>query len=120
MSGALYTGAEYVQAMRLRERLRNEMLGVLRSVDLLATPTSPKPAPTFAAMWDVSLGFPRSNTPPFNLSGLPALALPSGFAKAGLPLSLQLAGRPFDEATVLRAGHAYQQTTDWHRRRPAV
>src|SRR5262250_1026133 len=99
--------------MRLRERLRNEMLDVLRSVDLLATPTLP-------AMWDASLGFPRSNTPPFNLSGLPALALPCGFASAGLPLSLQLAGRPFDEETVLRAGHAYQQATDWHRRRPSV
>ena len=120
MSGGLYTGAEYVQAMRLRERLRHEMLDVLRTVDLLATPTSPKPAPTFATMWDTSLGFPRSNTPPFNLSGLPALALPCGFAAAGLPLSLQLAGRPFDEATVLRAGHAYQQATDWHRRRPPV
>jgi len=120
LSGALYTGAEYVQAMRLRERLRNEMLDVLRTVDLLATPTSPKPAPTFAAMWDTSLGFPRSNTPPFNLGGLPALALPCGFAGVGLPLSLQLAGRPFDEATVLRAGHAYQQATAWHRRRPPV
>ena len=120
MSGGLYTSAEYVQAMRLRERLRHEMLDVLRTVDLLATPTSPKPAPTFTTMWDTSLGFPRSNTPPFNLSGLPALALPDGFATAGLPLSLQLAGRPFDEATVLRAGHAYQQATDWHRRRPPV
>ena len=120
LSGALYTGAEYVQAMRLRERLRNEMLDVLGTVDLLATPTSPKPAPTFAAMWDTSLGFPRSNTPPFNLGGLPALALPCGFAGVGLPLSLQLAGRPFDEATVLRAGHAYQQATDWHCRRPPV
>jgi aspartyl-tRNA(Asn)/glutamyl-tRNA(Gln) amidotransferase subunit A len=120
LSGGLYTGAEYVQAMRLRERLRNEMLDVLSTVDLLATPTSPKPAPTFTTMWDISLGFPRSNTPPFNLSGLPALALPCGFASAGLPLSLQLAGRPFDEATVLRAGHAYQQTTEWHRRRPPV
>ena len=120
MSGGLYTGAEYVQAMRLRERLRHEMLDVLRTVDLLATPTSPKPAPTFATMWDTSLGFPRSNTPPFNLSGLPALALPCGSASAGLPLSLQLAGRAFEEATVLRAGHAYQQATDWHRRRPPV
>src|SRR5262249_4293387 len=119
LSGALYTGAEYVQAMRLRERLRNEMLDVLRGVDLAATPTSPKPAATFATMWDVSLGFPRSNTPPFNLSGLPALALPCGFA-SGLPLSLQLAGRPFDEATVLRAAHAYQNVTDWNRRRPPV
>ena len=120
MSGGLYTGAEYVQAMRLRERLRHEMLDVLRTVDLLATPTSPKPAPTFATMWDTTLGFPRSNTPPFNLSGLPALALPDGFASAGLPISLQLTGRPFDEATVLRAGHAYKQATDWHRRRPPV
>jgi aspartyl-tRNA(Asn)/glutamyl-tRNA(Gln) amidotransferase subunit A len=120
MSGGLYTGAEYVQAMRLRERLRNEMLDVLRGVDLLATPTSPKPAPTFATMWDTTLGFPRSNTPPFNLSGLPTLALPCGFARAGLPLSLQLSGRPFDEATVLRAGHAYERATEWHRRRPRV
>jgi aspartyl-tRNA(Asn)/glutamyl-tRNA(Gln) amidotransferase subunit A len=120
MSGGLYTGAEYVQATRLRERLRHEMLEVLDTVDLLATPTSPKPAPTFATMWDPTLGFPRSNTPPFNVSGLPSLALPDGFSSAGLPISLQLTGRPFDEATVLRAGHAYEQATDWHRRRPPV
>ena len=69
-------------------------------------------------MWDTTVGFPRSNMPPFNLSGLPALALPCGFSTGGLPLSLQLAGRPFDEATVLRAGHAYEQATEWHTRRP--
>jgi aspartyl-tRNA(Asn)/glutamyl-tRNA(Gln) amidotransferase subunit A len=120
MHGGLYTGAEYVQAMRLRDRLRREMLDVLRTVDLLATPTSPKPAPTFETMYDTSLGFPRSNMPPFNLSGLPALALPCGFSASGLPLSLQLAGRPFDEATVLRAGHAYEQATAWHTRRPIL
>jgi aspartyl-tRNA(Asn)/glutamyl-tRNA(Gln) amidotransferase subunit A len=115
--GGLYTGAEYVQAMRLRERLRREMLDVLRSVDLLATPTAPKPAPTFATAYDRTTGFPRSNMPPFNLSGLPALALPCGFTGDGLPISLQLVGRPFDEATVLRAGHAYEQATEWHTRR---
>jgi aspartyl-tRNA(Asn)/glutamyl-tRNA(Gln) amidotransferase subunit A len=120
MHGGLYTGSEYVQAMRLRERLRREMLDALRTVDLFATPTSPKPAPTFEMMWDPTAGFPRSNTPPFNLSGLPALALPCGFSTGGLPISLQLAGRPFDEATVLRAGHAYEQATDWHTRRPPV
>jgi aspartyl-tRNA(Asn)/glutamyl-tRNA(Gln) amidotransferase subunit A len=117
LHGGLYTSTEYVQAMRLRERLRREMLDVLRTVDLLATPTSPKPAPTFATAYDKSVGFPRSNMPPFNLSGLPALALPCGFTSGGLPISLQLAGRPFDEATVLRAGHAYEQTTEWHARR---
>jgi aspartyl-tRNA(Asn)/glutamyl-tRNA(Gln) amidotransferase subunit A len=120
MSGGLYTSAEYVQAMRLRERLRQAMLDVLGTVDLFATPTSPKPAPTFEQMYDFNMGFPRSNTPPFNLSGLPTLALPNGFASSGLPISLQLTGRPFDEATVLRVGHAYQQATDWHTRRPPV
>jgi aspartyl-tRNA(Asn)/glutamyl-tRNA(Gln) amidotransferase subunit A len=104
--------------MRLRERLRREMLDALRSVDLFATPTTPKPAPTFETASDRSVGFPRSNTPPFNVSGLPALALPCGFTRDGLPISLQLAGRPFDETTVLRAGHAYEHATEWHRRRP--
>jgi aspartyl-tRNA(Asn)/glutamyl-tRNA(Gln) amidotransferase subunit A len=120
MSGGLYTSAEYVQAMRLRERLRQAMLDVLQTVDLFATPTSPKPAPTFEQMYDLTVGFPRSNTPPFNLSGLPTLALPNGFSSAGLPISLQLTGRPFDEATVLRVGHAYERATDWHTRRPPV
>jgi aspartyl-tRNA(Asn)/glutamyl-tRNA(Gln) amidotransferase subunit A len=120
LQGGLYTGAEYVQAMRLRERLRRQMLDVLGTVDLLATPTAPKPGPTFAEAYDTSVGVPLSNRPPFNLSGLPALALPCGFTRAGLPISLQLAGRPFDEATVLRAGHAYEQATEWHTRRPPL
>ena len=120
LHGGLYTAAEYVQAMRLRERLRRQMLDVLGTVDLLATPTAPKPGPTFAEAYDTSVGFPLSNMPPFNLSGLPALALPCGFTRAGLPISLQLAGRPFDEATVLRAGHAYEQATEWHTRRPPL
>jgi aspartyl-tRNA(Asn)/glutamyl-tRNA(Gln) amidotransferase subunit A len=58
--------------------------------------------------------------PPFNITGLPALALPCGFSGSGLPLSLQLSGRPFEETTVLRVGHAYQQVTAWHTRRPPV
>lgn len=120
MSGGLYTSAEYVQAQRLRERLRQSMLDVLQTVDLFATPTSPKPAPTFEQMYDLSVGFPRSNTPPFNVSGLPTLALPNGFSTSGLPISLQLTGRPFDEATVLRVGHVYERATDWHTRRPPV
>jgi aspartyl-tRNA(Asn)/glutamyl-tRNA(Gln) amidotransferase subunit A len=69
---------------------------------------------------DPSFPFARSNMAPFNMAGLPALALPCGFAPSGLPISLQLAGRPFDEATVLRAGHAYEQATEWHRRRPPI
>jgi aspartyl-tRNA(Asn)/glutamyl-tRNA(Gln) amidotransferase subunit A len=120
MAGALFTAEEYVQAQRLRARLRGDMHRTLREVDLLATPTAPVTAPTFRAVLDPDFPFARSNMAPFNMAGLPALALPCGFAPNGLPVSLQLAGRPFDEATVLRAGHAYEQATEWHRRRPPV
>jgi aspartyl-tRNA(Asn)/glutamyl-tRNA(Gln) amidotransferase subunit A len=118
--GALFTADEYVQAQRLRARLREDMHQALGRVDLLATPTATATAPSFSTVLDPNFPFARSNMPPFNMTGLPALALPCGFAPNGLPVSLQLAGRPFDEATVLRAGHAYEQTTDWHRRRPTI
>jgi aspartyl-tRNA(Asn)/glutamyl-tRNA(Gln) amidotransferase subunit A len=119
MVGGLFTSDEYVQAQRLRARLRADMHQALTDVDVLATPTATVTAPSFATALDPDFPFARSNMPPFNMSGLPALALPCGFAN-GLPISLQLAGRPFDEATVLRAGHAFEQATDWHRRRPPV
>jgi aspartyl-tRNA(Asn)/glutamyl-tRNA(Gln) amidotransferase subunit A len=120
LAGALVTGAEYVQAQRIRSRICRETAAVLRDVDVLATPTTPKPATPFALAHDPEFGFPRSNMPPFNLTGSPTLALPCGFSASGLPLSLQLAGRPFEEATVLRVGHVYEQATSWHARRPAV
>ena len=120
MAGGLFTADEYVQAQRLRARLRGDMHRVLADVDVLATPTAPVTAPAFSAVLDPNFPFARSNMAPFNMSGLPTLALPCGFAANGLPVSLQLSGRPFDEATILRAGHAYEQATDWHRRRPSV
>ena len=120
LAGALVTGAEYVQAQRIRSGICRETAAVLRDVDVLATPTTPKPATPFAQAHDPEFGFPRSNMPPFNITGSPTLALPCGFSASGLPLSLQLAGRPFDEATVLRVGHAYEQATRWHTRRPPV
>ncbi len=120
LAGALVTAAEYTQAQRLHAQLCGEMVEVLRDVDVLATPTTPAPATPFTLTQDPEFGFPRSNMPPFNLTGMPTLALPCGFASAGLPLSLQLAGRPFEEGTVLRVGHAYEQATTWHTRRPPV
>ena len=57
---------------------------------------------------------------PFNLTGLPAISIPCGFTSTGLPIGLQIAGKPFDEATVLRVAHAYEQHTDWHRRQPPI
>jgi aspartyl-tRNA(Asn)/glutamyl-tRNA(Gln) amidotransferase subunit A len=120
MAGGLFTSEEYVQAQRLRARLCHEMRAVLGEVDVLATPTMTATAPAFSTVLDPNFPFARSNMAPFNMTGLPALALPCGFAPNGLPVSLQLAGRPFDEATVLRVGHAYEQATEWHRRRPPI
>jgi aspartyl-tRNA(Asn)/glutamyl-tRNA(Gln) amidotransferase subunit A len=119
-AGGLVTAAEYTQAQRIRAQICAETAGVLRDVDVLATPTTPKPATPFAVAYDPEFGFPRSNMPPFNITGLPTLALPCGFSPTGLPLSLQLSGRPFEEETVLRLGHAYEQATPWHTRRPPV
>ena len=59
-------------------------------------------------------------TPPWNVTGMPAVSIPCGFSEGGLPLGLQLAGRPLEDGVVLRLAHAYQQATDWHLRRPPV
>jgi aspartyl-tRNA(Asn)/glutamyl-tRNA(Gln) amidotransferase subunit A len=120
LAGALVSASEYAQAQRLRARLSSDMAAVLQTVDVLATPTVRATATPFSVMLNPDFPFPRTNMPPFNMTGLPALALPCGISSSGLPMSLQIAGRPFDEATVLRVGHAYEQATEWHRRRPPV
>ena len=120
MAGGLVTASEYVQAQRVRMQICADVADVMKTVDVLATPTTPKPATPFKVAYDPELAFPRTNMPPFNLTGQPTLALPCGFSATGLPLSLQLSGRAFEETTVLRLGHAYQIATDWHTRRPPV
>jgi aspartyl-tRNA(Asn)/glutamyl-tRNA(Gln) amidotransferase subunit A len=123
--GRVVTAGHYLAAQRLRTRLYEEMMAALRTVDVLATPATPLPAPNIGEL-SVRLGDEEVGaleaicrfTGPFNLTGLPALALPCGFTRAGLPVGLQLVGRPFAEADVLAAGHAYQRATDWHLRPP--
>jgi aspartyl-tRNA(Asn)/glutamyl-tRNA(Gln) amidotransferase subunit A len=120
LTGALVTASEYTQAQRIRSEICRETAEVLKTVDVLASPTALKPATPFAQAFDPEFAFPKSNMAPFNLTGLPTLALPCGFSASGLPVSFQLSGRPFEESTVLRAGHAYEQATTWHTRRPPV
>jgi len=98
---------------------------LLETVDLLVAPTVPVAAPRIGqetvAVGPVELPIffgISACTPQFNVARVPALTVPCGFTAAGLPIGLQLAGRPFDEATVLAAGHAYEQATAWHARRP--
>ena len=125
--GLTVTAYDYLQGQRLRAQLTREFIdAVFSRVDVLATPTIPEPAPALAhvkagATADVIARMGRFSrlTRPFNALGLPALSLPCGAAPDGRPLALQLVGRPFDEATLLRLGHAYERATAWHRRRPA-
>lgn len=114
-------------ALRARDTLTTAMRCALASVDLLVTPTTPIVAARigqetirYGGVEESVLFAMIRCTAPFNATGLPALSLPCGFTRAGLPVGLQIAGRPFDEATVLRAGHAYEQATAWHTRKPRL
>jgi aspartyl-tRNA(Asn)/glutamyl-tRNA(Gln) amidotransferase subunit A len=117
---------DYLQALRLRARLTRAFVAeVFAQVDVLVTPVIPEPAPplahaTVGPVHELSARQGRFArlTRPFNGLGLPALSVPCGFSAAGLPLAFQIVGRPFDEPTILRVGHAYQQATDWHTKRP--
>jgi aspartyl-tRNA(Asn)/glutamyl-tRNA(Gln) amidotransferase subunit A len=116
---------ELLTGLRACDALTASMRAALETVDVLLTPTTPITAVRigqelvrYGAIEESVLGAMIRCTAPFNTTHLPALSLPCGFNDHGLPVGLQLVGRPFDEAMVLRVGHAYEQTTDWHRRSP--
>ncbi|HZH47599.1 MAG TPA: amidase, partial [Roseococcus sp.] len=119
LPAVMIRGSDYVQANRLRAVMRREIEELHRDVDVLVT-AAPGPAPLLSA-WrpaDFWRGH-GSHVAVFNVTGAPALVQCIGFAD-GLPLSFQIAGRPFDEATVLRVAHAYEQATRWQDRRPTL
>ncbi|MFO1027585.1 MAG: amidase [Acetobacteraceae bacterium] len=117
--GALLRAEDYVQAMRMRTKLTTEMQALFRTVDLLVMPSG-EPAGKLEPTPHAGLFTQSSWTTPFNTTGNPALSICMGFAANGLPQSLQIAGRLFDEATVLRAGDAYEKATPWRDRRPEI
>ncbi len=116
----LYNSSDYVQAQRERRTMLAEMMPIYAKYDVLLAPTGPGPAPRLDAWRTIRFWQHASLTTPFNVTGGPALAQCMGFTDTGLPLSLQIVGRPFAEATVLRAAHAYEQATPWRRRRPVL
>ncbi|MCC7370307.1 MAG: amidase [Chloroflexi bacterium] len=120
LASALTPAGDFVRAQRLRARLGREIAGLLREVDALLFPGQAEPATPFPAdPTPVELVRAASRyTNIWNLVGLPACVLPSGFSREGLPISLQIVGRPFDDATVLRIARAYERVTPWHTRRP--
>ena len=123
--GQYVLAKDYMHADRYRTMLGHAFADVLAQVDVLAMPGLPLTAQPLGqdtidirgeteSVWHAIL----RNTEPFDLTGLPALVMPNGFASDGMPMSLQIVGRPFDEPGVLKVGHAFQQATDWHTRRP--
>ena len=126
-AGFFVSASDYVQAQRARSLFYRESLDLLKKVDLLAGPTVPVTAfETGRTRVKVgnktagAIGLLTQYTRPFNLNGFPAITVPCGFSDAGLPIGLQLAGRPLEEETVLRTADAYERSTDWHRRRPPI
>lgn len=118
--GGLFSMSDYVQAQRVRKLIKQEMAQALQEVDVLVTPTSPKPAALLEGYEAMSTLVNPSFTAPFNVTGLPAISIPGGFTQAGLPIGLQIAGKPFDESTVLRVAYTYQQAARWFERRPPI
>jgi aspartyl-tRNA(Asn)/glutamyl-tRNA(Gln) amidotransferase subunit A len=119
-SGALMLASDYLAAQRAREVLKAEMATLLTEVDLLVSPSNPTTAPTFEQGARDALRRGPGYTGLYNMTGQPALSIPCGFDGSGLPIGLQIAGRPFADRTVLRAGHAYERAAGWYTRHPAL
>ena len=128
LAAALTPARYYYKAQKLRTLIRRQILEALERVDVLALPTSNIPAPKIPSRSGISsqeeadarISGVRNVVGAFNLAGVPALAVPCGFTSTNLPISLQLVGRPFEEALLLKVAHAYQQATRWHTMRPPI
>lgn len=130
--GNLLLAKDYVRANQIRTLIRQDFLQCFREVDVIVTPTvaatakAPKDHPIFIKVEyadgfseDVIWAYCRF-TMPMSLASAPCCIVPCGFSSDGLPTAIQIAAKPFDEATALQVGHAYEQATDWHRRRPPL
>jgi aspartyl-tRNA(Asn)/glutamyl-tRNA(Gln) amidotransferase subunit A len=123
--GALVSGADYVQAQRMRRVAQDALRRMFDNIDVIVCPTASMAAPPLDQYLSgetdvIATLFEHLHTPYWDTVGNPVLALPMGFNADGMPLSVQLAGRPFDEAGLLRVGQLLQTRTDWHLRMPEL
>jgi aspartyl-tRNA(Asn)/glutamyl-tRNA(Gln) amidotransferase subunit A len=117
-----YYEAYYKKAQQVRTLIRQDFDQAFQQVDVLVAPTAPTPAFKIGEKTDDPLQMYLSDvfTVPVNMAGIPGISIPCGFSSAGLPIGLQVIGRPFDEEMLLRVGHAFEQQTDYHRRKPSL
>ena len=123
LTGSIMPANVYYKVQKLRELTRREVLGSLADYDALILPTSKSCAPMVSAdpvitSKEAARNQPPVMTRPFNLAGVPAVSVNCGFNSEGLPIGLQIGGRPFDESTILKVAHAYEQHTPWRAARP--
>jgi aspartyl-tRNA(Asn)/glutamyl-tRNA(Gln) amidotransferase subunit A len=117
-----YYDAYYRQAQKMRTLIRRDFDEVFKKVDVILAPVTPTPAFVIGAHTDDPLAMYLEDifTVTANLAGIPGLSLPCGFSKDNLPIGMQLLGPQWGEETILRAGYAYEQATEWHTRKPPI
>ena len=120
VTACLIDALAYIRAQRERRRMISEMPSVFERCDVLLTASGARGAAAFGTPSQPAAWAEARTTAPFNVLGLPALSICNGFDADGLPLGMQIVGRPFDEATVLRVAHAYEAATPWRARRPTL
>jgi len=115
-----YYDAYYLRGQKVRTLIRNELDEVFKTCDAIITPTSPTVAFKIGEKTSDPLSMYLSDiyTIPANLAGIPAISVPCGFSKTGLPIGMQLMGRAFDEEMLLRISYTYEQNTEWHKKKP--
>jgi aspartyl-tRNA(Asn)/glutamyl-tRNA(Gln) amidotransferase subunit A len=120
-----YYDAYYLKAQQVRTLIRREFDSAFERYDAIVAPVTPTPAFKIGEKVDDPLAMYLNDvfTLPVNIAGLPGASVPGGFVEADgrpLPVGLQVIAKPFDEASMLRVAHAYEQATDWHTRRPEL
>jgi aspartyl-tRNA(Asn)/glutamyl-tRNA(Gln) amidotransferase subunit A len=118
--GGFFTAEQLIQAHRLRRYLTTETVKALASFDAMVMPTSPVPATPITPDPPGHASLRPRNTIPFDLISLPTISVPCGFTSESLPVGLQIVGKPFDEAGVLRVAYAYEQAAEWHTQHPTL
>jgi aspartyl-tRNA(Asn)/glutamyl-tRNA(Gln) amidotransferase subunit A len=125
-SGENISQSQVLESRAKLEQARREIKRAFEKVDVLVTPTTPIPAPILAKLEQQPAQLRPTellllrNTRPFNVWGIPAISIPCGFTRAGLPIGLQISASHWGEATVLQLAYAYEQATEWHKRRPGI
>jgi aspartyl-tRNA(Asn)/glutamyl-tRNA(Gln) amidotransferase subunit A len=118
MGGAFVRAADYINATRVRRQLTDAFHALFADVDVAITASSMDPACRIDDPQAIEYTYGRQARAPFNVTGSPALSVPTGFSSSGLPLGMQIVGKPFTEALIYRVAHAYEQATQWTERHP--